>query len=124
MGVAKYRNGFRLTLHPDVLDIPKKTRKPSLIFVNSMSDLFHKDVPFEFIERVFDVMNTEKRHIFQILTKRHDRLLELAPSLKWGENIWMGVTVENGNAVERIGSLRKTGAKVKFVSAEPLIGDL
>ncbi len=124
MGVAKYSNGFKLALHPDVLELPKKTRKPSLIFVNSMSDLFHKDVPFDFIEKIFDVMNAEKRHIFQVLTKRPERLLELAPKLKWGENIWMGVTVENGDTVDRIEFLRKTGAKVKFISAEPLIGDL
>lgn len=124
MGVAKYANGFKLTLHPDVLELPKKTRKPSLIFVNSMSDLFHKDVPFDFIEKVFDAMNAEKRHIFQVLTKRPERLLELAPKLKWSENIWMGVTVENGGTVDRIEFLRKTGAKVKFISAEPLIGDL
>lgn len=124
MGLAKYSNAFKLTLHPESLDMPRKTRKPALIFVNSMSDLFHKDVPLEFIKEVFSVMNSESRHIFQVLTKRHERLLEVAEELEWGGNIWMGVTVENRDAVSRIEYLRKTPAKLKFISAEPLIGDL
>lgn len=124
MGVEKYRNGFRLTLQPDVLELPKKWREPRIIFVNSMSDLFHEKIPFDYIKQVFDVMNECKQHIFQVLTKRSERLLELSGKLKWGDNIWMGVSVENDKYKFRIDHLRKINAKVKFLSLEPLLGPL
>lgn len=123
MWLKKYSNGFQLTMHPDTLDFPKKHKKPSLIFVNSMSDLFHKDVSTEYIKEVFKVMNNEKRHIFQVLTKRHERLLELSSELEWWENIWMWVSVEDSRVINRIDFLKKTQAKTKFISAEPLIWD-
>lgn len=119
-----FPNGFDLTLHPNRLSEPLKWRKPSRIFVNSMSDLFHKDVPLDFIQEVFKVIGQAPRHIFQILTKRHDRLLELAPKLTWHENIWMGVSVENQNYVQRVDNLRQVPAKVRFLSCEPLLGPL
>jgi len=124
MGIDKYKNGFRLTLHPDVLDFPKRLRKPHKIFVNSMSDLFHEKIPLEFIQKVFDVMSDCPQHIFQVLTKRAERLEELAPFLNWPENIWMGVTVENDLVVNRIDHLVKTNAHIKFLSLEPLLGPL
>src|SRR6476620_6850340 len=96
MGQPNYRNGFDLTLQPQALDVPLRWRKPRTIFVNSMSDLFHKDVPAEFIRRVFDVMRQADWHTYQILTKRSDRLAELGPTLGWAEHVWMGVSVENG----------------------------
>jgi len=124
MGVEKYKNGFNLTLHPDTLDIPRKWREPKRIFVNSMSDLFHKDVPLEYIKRVFDVMNDCPQHIFQVLTKRSDILLKHSPQLNWTENIWMGVSVEDEKVKYRIDDLAKCDAKVKFLSLEPLLGPL
>jgi len=122
MGQRRYRNGFRVTLHPEVLDEPYRWKKPRIVFVNSMSDLFHKKVPFEFIQRLFGVMNKNQRHTFQILTKRPERLCELAPALNWTDNIWMGVTIENNDYVWRAEHLRMVGAYVRFVSLEPLLG--
>lgn len=124
MGVENYRNGFKLTLHPHMLDKPLEWKKPSVIFVNSMSDLFHKDVPDEFIIAVFKTMNKAHWHQFQVLTKRPERVLELNKKLKWTPNIWMGTSVENANYMDRIDLLRKTSAKIKFLSLEPLLGAL
>lgn len=124
MGQPNYRNGFRLTLQPHMLELPLKWKKPQTIFVNSMSDLFHKDVPLEYIQQVFGVMNRASWHRFQVLTKRADRLAELGRELQWSENIWMGVSVENQEYVHRIDDLRKTTAAVKFLSLEPLLGRL
>lgn len=124
MGQANYVNGFNMTLHEDALELPLHWKKPQTIFVNSMSDMFHKSVPVEFIRRAFDVMQRAHWHRFQILTKRSDRLLELSTSLTWAENIWMGVSVENQDYAFRIDHLRDTGAKTKFLSLEPLLGPL
>ncbi len=124
MGNAKYANGFRLTLHEDALDLPLRWRKPRAIFVNSMSDLFHEDVPDEFVHRVFAVMAAAHWHRFQVLTKRPERLLALDPDLAWQPNIWMGVSVENDRYVPRVDLLRQTRAHVKFLSIEPLLGPL
>jgi protein gp37 len=124
MGQENYRNGFEVTLHEHVLDTPLHWRKPKVIFVNSMSDLFHEDVPFDFIRRAFEVMTEARWHRFQILTKREERLQRLFPKLPWPPNIWMGVTVENARYKKRINSLRKTDAAVKFLSLEPLLGPM
>ncbi len=122
MGQPNYVNGFDLTLQPQALELPLRWKKPQRIFVNSMSDLFHIDVPFAFIESVFDVMRRATWHHFQVLTKRAERLEELSPLLNWAPNIWMGVSVENADYTGRIDCLRRTGAAVKFLSIEPLIG--
>ena len=124
MGVENYRNGFKLTLHPHMLNKPLQWKKPSVIFVNSMSDLFHKDVPEEFILAVFETMNKAHWHQFQVLTKRPERVLEMNKKLKWTPNIWMGTSVENEDYMDRIDDLRKTSAKIKFLSLEPLLGAL
>ena len=124
MGVKKYENGFKLTLHEDSLNDPYSWKKPRLIFVNSMSDLFHENIPLSFIQKIFYVMNDNPHHVFQILTKRAERLLELNEKLEWGHNIWMGVTVENSKVVHRIDLLRRTKARVKFLSCEPLISSI
>ena len=124
MGQPNYRNGFKPTLHPHALDIPLHWRKPRSIFVNSMSDLFHKDVPFDFIEQIFDVMSRASHHRFQVLTKRSERLLELSPNLTWPDNVWMGVTVEAADYLSRLDDLRQTDAIIKFVSLEPLLGPI
>jgi protein gp37 len=124
MGQPNYANGFKLTMHDHALEIPLHWKTPQTIFVNSMSDLFHKDVPLEFIQRVFAVMHQANWHRFQVLTKRSERLLELAPQLTWTSNIWMGVSVENGDYIHRIDHLRQTGAQIKFLSLEPLLGPL
>ena len=121
MGQPNYANGFKLTLHEKVLELPLMWKKPQTIFVNSMSDLFHEDVPVEFILKVFQVMEQAYWHRFQILTKRSDRLLELNPKLSWSFNIWMGVSVENQEHTFRIDHLRKVGAVIKFISFEPLL---
>lgn len=113
-----------MTLHDGALELPLKWKKPQTIFVNSMSDLFHKDVPVEFIANVFDVMRRADWHRYQILTKRSDRLLELSPQLPWKPHIWMGVSVESLRYIFRIDHLRNTGAAVKFLSLEPLLGPL
>jgi len=124
MGVDKYANGFKLTLHPDIIHQPYKWKNPRTVFVNSMSDLFHEDIPLEFIKDVFKSMNNNPRHTFQILTKRARRLNELSPHLKWSRNIWMGVTVEHKDYLSRIDHLRNIQALVKFISFEPLLSDL
>jgi protein gp37 len=124
MGIEKYKDGFELRLHEDSLKIPYEWKKPKVVFVNSMSDLFHKDVPFSFIQRVFEVMNNTPRHTYQVLTKRAERLYQLHDKLNWTTNIWMGVSVENEKVKDRIEFLRETNAKVKFLSCEPLIGPL
>jgi len=124
MGLEKYRNGFELTLHEDALKIPYTWKQPKIVFVNSMSDLFHKDIPVEFIQRVFKVMNDNPQHVFQVLTKRADILLKYHKELEWTHNIWMGVSIENKESLSRVNLLRRTRAKVKFLSCEPLIGPL
>lgn len=122
MGSPNYVNGFELTVHEHLLDLPFSWKKPRLIFVNSMSDLFHEDAPADFIRRVFDVMVRASWHTFQVLTKRSRRLFEFAPELPWAENIWMGVSVENADFNYRIDNLARTPARTKFVSFEPLLG--
>jgi protein gp37 len=124
MGQANYRNGFEITLQPHMLELPLKWKTPKRIFVNSMSDLFHTDVPFPYIEDVFAVMRQAHWHQYQVLTKRSERLLELSPRLEWAPHIWMGVSVENRNYLGRIDDLRETKAHVKFLSLEPLLGPL
>jgi protein gp37 len=124
MGQPNYANGFDLTLHENALELPLKWKKPQTIFVNSMSDLFHKAVPVEFILRTFEVMCRADRHRYQVLTKRSERLMELSPMLPWRPHIWMGVSVESFHCAFRIEHLRRTGAMVKFLSLEPLLGPL
>ena len=124
MRQPNYANGFKLTLHERVLEKPIEWKTPQVIFVNSMSDLFHKDVPVNFIQQVFDVMRRANWHRFQVLTKRSDRLLELSPQIDWPENVWMGVSVENADYTFRIDHLRQTGGRIKFLSLEPLLGPL
>jgi len=124
MGQQNYRNGFQLTLQPHMLKLPLHWRRPQTIFVNSMSDLFHDDVPVEYIRQVFDIMGRAYWHRFQVLTKRSERLAELAPKLDWAPNIWMGVSVESDKYRPRIDHLRTTPAEVRFLSLEPLLGPL
>ncbi|HWP30623.1 MAG TPA: phage Gp37/Gp68 family protein [Fimbriimonadales bacterium] len=124
MGVKQYENGFKITLHPELLDVPLKWKKPRFIFVNSMSDLFHEKVPFEFIQKVFRTMCECTWHTFQVLTKRSDRLKEIASLLPWPNNVWMGVSVEDERVLYRVHDLLQTPARVKFLSCEPLIGPL
>jgi len=124
MGQENYRNGFALTLQPQMLDLPLRWKTPQTIFVNSMSDLVHESVPLDYIQRVFDVMRRAHWHRFQVLTKRADRLAELSPHLPWEPNIWMGVSVESDRYRGRIDALRRTGALTRFLSLEPLLGPL
>lgn len=124
MGQPHYVNGFRLALHEDALEQPLSWRKPQVIFVNSMSDLFHKDVPLTFIQRVFETMRRAHWHTFQVLTKRSERLVELDPALDWPANVWMGVSVETADYMHRVDHLRATHARVRFLSLEPLLGPL
>lgn len=124
MGQNNYRNGFEVTLHEHLLGLPLTWKKPKQIFVNSMSDIFHGAVPMDFIQKLFTVMNQAEWHRFQVLTKRAERLVELAPLLNWSENIWMGVTVEHEAFKHRIDCLRKIPAAVRFLSLEPLLGPL
>jgi protein gp37 len=124
MGIEKYQDGFDLRLHEETLALPYEWKKPKVVFVNSMSDLFHEDVPLSFIQRVFEVMNNTPRHTYQVLTKRAERLYELHEKLNWTTNIWMGVSVENEKVKDRVDFLRETNARVKFLSCEPLIGPL
>ena len=124
MGNERYQNGFRLTLHKDVVDLPRSWRSGRMIFVNSMSDLFHRDVPLEFIERVFQTMRECPQHVFQILTKRSERLQKLATQIDWPSNVWIGVSVENAAVLSRVDDLRIVPAAVRFLSCEPLIGSL
>lgn len=124
MGQANYRNGFDVTLHEHALAIPSRLKKPQTIFVNSMSDLFHADIPEDFIARVFDAMNAAPWHTYQVLTKRGERLAQIAPRLPWRPHIWMGVSVENNDHLFRVEHLRETRTHVKFLSLEPLLGPL
>ena len=124
MGQKNYANGFQLTLQPHMLELPLKWRQPSRVFVNSMSDLFHEDVPVAYIERVFDLMRRAHWHQYQVLTKRSERLRELTRQLPWEPQIWMGVSVENEDHLYRVDDLTETGAHVKFLSLEPLLGPL
>jgi protein gp37 len=124
MGVEKYADGFKIRQHEAALAIPFGWKKPAMVFVNSMSDLFHKDVPVDFIQRVFRVMNANEHLIFQVLTKRSERLAELRGQFNWSQNIWMGVSVEDEKVTHRIDDLRKVPAAVRFLSCEPLIGPL
>lgn len=124
MGVKKYRDGFNLKIHSEVLEEPYSWRKPRTVFVNSMSDLFHENMPFDFIQRVFKVMNDNPMHTFQVLTKRADILSKYSNELVWSKNIWMGVTVENQENVSRVDFLRNVDANVRFISIEPLIGEI
>jgi protein gp37 len=124
MGQPNYANGFRVTLQEHMLELPLRWKTPQVIFVNSMSDLFHKDVPIEYIHRVFNVMNRASWHRFQVLTKRSLRLMRLSQALDWQPHVWMGVSVESVKYTFRIDHLRETRAHVKFLSLEPLLGPL
>jgi protein gp37 len=124
MGVERYHNAFEVTIHEDLVELPLRWKQPRLIFVNSMSDLFHEKVPIDFIKRIFDVMERCPQHSFQILTKRSNRLLEVAHLLPWPSNIWMGVSVEDERVIFRIYDLQKIPASIRFLSCEPLIGPL
>lgn len=126
MGVEKYTDNFKLRIHEKELELPYTWKKPKVVFVNSMSDLFHKEVPVDFIQRVFAVMKDNPQHVFQVLTKRADVLLKYdrLGLLHWPHNVWMGVSVEDGRVRHRIDTLRQTGSRVKFLSCEPLIGPL
>ncbi len=124
MGSPNYRNGFKITLHEHMLEVPFKWKKPRKVFVNSMSDLFHPEVPDEFIHRVFDVMVRCPQHQFQVLTKRPERVAQMSDALSWPENIWMGTSVEDLRVVSRIDHLRLADAATRFLSLEPLLGPL
>ena len=124
MGVDKYREGFSITVHDAALKSPLKWRKPRLVFVNSMSDLFHKSVPTTFIESVFEIMNTARQHTFQVLTKRPSRVAQIGGRLNWTPNIWLGTSIESEKWLGRLAPLKETGARTKFLSLEPLLGPL
>jgi len=124
MGVPRYKREFDLQTHEDVLIKPMRWKSPRIVFVNSMSDLFHEDVPVDFIRRTFKVMQDTPRHTFQVLTKRAKRLAEIAPELTWPANVWMGVSVESERYISRIDKLRTVPAKVRFLSVEPLLGPI
>lgn len=124
MGQPNYAKGFALTLHEEALELPLRWKKPQTIFVNSMSDMFHLKVPRDFILKAFDVMQKAHWHRFQILTKRAERLAILSKELPWAHNIWMGVSVEDESYTNRVDRLRETGAAIKFLSLEPLLGPL
>jgi protein gp37 len=124
MGQKNYVDGFKLTIHPHALVFPLKWKKPQTIFVNSMSDLFHKDIPITFIRQMFDIMNQAHWHRFQVLTKRAERLARVVPYLNWPDNVWLGVTVENSSYIKRIDYLRNIPVAVRFLSLEPLLGPL
>lgn len=124
MGQKRYKNGFQITLQPDLLEAPLHWKKPRKIFVNSMSDLFHPGVPDQFIEQVFQTMNKASHHIFQVLTKRPERALQIAHKFEWTPNIWMGTSVENMRVISRVDLLRQIPSKIRFLSCEPLLGPL
>lgn len=124
MASPRYRDGFKLTLQEDLIDLPRKWRSPRTIFVNSMSDLFHEDVPTDYIARVFQTMAECSQHTFQILTKRAERLVEVSPLLDWAPNVWMGVSVENQKYTSRIQYLQRVPAHVRFLSIEPMLGPI
>lgn len=124
MGVAKYRAGFEVAVHEAALNDPLRWQQPRLVFVNSMSDLFHKSVPADFVKAVFEVMNRASRHTFQVLTKRPGRVARLGGRLRWTPNIWLGTSIESERWLGRLEKLRGTGARTKFLSLEPLLGPL
>jgi protein gp37 len=124
MGQPNYANGFSVTCHPEALELPLTWKKPQMVFVNSMSDLFHEEVPSEFIEKVFFTMNRARQHCFQILTKRVEKLVQMSRRVTWSSNIWMGVTVESADYLKRIDALRTVPAAVRFLSLEPLLEPL
>ena len=124
MGVSKYQNGFKVTVHKATLEEPRRWKKPRLVFVNSMSDLFHESVPDSFIHSVFEVMNHAAHHTFQVLTKRPERVRKLNTALKWAPNIWMGTSIESDRWRNRLEELKSTSARVRFLSLEPLLGPL
>ncbi len=124
MGVEKYKDNFKVRVYEPSLKVPYTWKSPKIVFVNSMSDLFHEKIPLDYIKRVFEVMNDNPQHVFQVLTKRAERLYQVHEELKWTHNIWMGVSVEDERVIERIDFLRKTNAHTKFLSLEPLIGPL
>ena len=124
MGTDRYKNGFKVTLHHDLIDLPRKWKKPRLIFVNSMSDMFHEKIPLKFIKQVFKTIEECPQHTFQVLTKRSERLAHLAEKLEWPDNLWMGVSIEDERVIQRVHDLRTVPAAVRFLSCEPLIGPL
>lgn len=133
MGQPRYQNdgdprtsgpGFGVTLHPESLNVPMTWKKPRLVFVNSMSDLFHAKVPLEFVQRVFDVMAATPQHTYQLLTKRAQRVRKIAPQLAWPSNVWLGVSIESSDELHRLDDLRRVPAAVRFLSCEPLLGPL
>ena len=124
MGVGKYREGFSVAIHESTLEEPLKWRRPRLVFVNSMSDLFHQSVPLAFIQDIFDVMNCATQHTFQVLTKRPSRVVQLDGKLRWTPNIWLGTSIESDRWLGRLAHLEATGAQTKFLSLEPLLGPL
>ena len=124
MGVDKYGDGFSIAVHESALENPLKWRKPRLVFVNSMSDLFHKSVPTTFIESVFEIMNQASHHTFQVLTKRPSRAAQIGGRLDWTPNIWLGTSIESEKWLDRLAPLKETGARTKFLSLEPLLGPL
>jgi len=124
MGLDKYKNGFEIEIHEDALNAPYTWKGSKLVFVNSMSDLFHPEIPLGFIKKVFKVMNDNPQHTFQVLTKRAEWLYQVHGELEWTNNIWMGASIEDNRVVDRIDFLRETNARIKFLSCEPLIGPL
>ncbi len=124
MGSERYKNGFNLTIHEDLFEAPLSWKKPSIIFVNSMSDLFHEDIPEETILRLFDVMKRASQHTFQILTKRAERLADMASRIRWPRNVWMGVSIESEKYIQRIELLRTIPSEIKFISFEPLLSQI
>ncbi|MBI2487740.1 MAG: phage Gp37/Gp68 family protein [Deltaproteobacteria bacterium] len=124
MGNKRYLNGFNVTLHEDLVELPLRWQQPRIVFVNSMSDLFHEKIPLEFIKRVFDTMERSPNHVFQILTKRSERLRQVSKELPWPPNVWMGVSIENVTVLNRVYDLQQVPAHVRFLSCEPLIGPL
>lgn len=124
MGNPRYKNGFQVTVHNDLIRAPLKWKKPQMVFVNSMSDLFHDEISDETIIQIFEIMNQSPQHTFQVLTKRAERLAELSPKIEWSDNIWMGVSVENKDVIYRAELLKTTKAHIKFISAEPLLSSL
>ncbi len=124
MGSERYRNKFRVTLHPDLIDAPRSWKQPRTVFVNSMSDLFHEKVPLPFIREVFETMAETPQHTYQILTKRSERLRKVAGALPWAPNIWMGVSIEDEQVIHRLSDLKHVPSSVRFLSLEPLIGPL
>ncbi|MBN1591407.1 MAG: phage Gp37/Gp68 family protein [Pirellulales bacterium] len=124
MGQPRYRNGFRLTMQPDIVELPLRWKRPRMIFVNSMSDLFHRNVPDEFILKCFSVMEQAAQHTFQVLTKRPTRAVAIAGKLPWPTNVWMGTSVENAHYMSRVHALQKIPSAIRFLSLEPLLGPI